>query len=113
MKRIVVTVIALLLFVGGIVLTVVKAIDLFWGAGTSLDASMLSIGIGIISVSVAGFAFLISMNSDDRMKAISNLEFDEKASMLEHYESVFRAGFNKDEFEMFRWTSEAISHVAT
>lgn len=69
-------------------------------------------GAGIAAIGVGFLGAWIAQKSDDKMRAIANLEFDEKGAMMEEYEAFFSKNFDKVKFERFRWDLEAIAHVA-
>ncbi len=52
------------------------------------DRTAVGVGVGIISISIAAFALNVSLESDERMRAMANLEFYEKISVIEHYINI-------------------------
>lgn len=61
--------------------------------GLVVSLWQLALGVSIVSVGVAGFGIWIATKSDRRMKAIANLEFNEKIAVVEHY--LHNVGDNK------------------
>lgn len=53
-------------------------------AQVSWDSAIASMGIGLVSLSVAAYAYLQSLQSDARMQDMANLEFYEKIAVLEY-----------------------------
>ena len=50
---------------------------------------LLSVGLGILSFSISIIAIVIAIISDRMMRAIANLEYDEKlAIMADHSEKI-------------------------
>jgi len=101
-------VVAVFLVVAGLVFTSLSSLT------TDPDRKIAYIGggAGITGLGVGFLAAWMGRKSDNKMKAIANLEFDEKAAMLEGYEAFFSKNFDKGKFERFRWDLEAIAHVA-
>jgi len=101
-------VVAIFLVVGGLVLMSLSQCT------TDLDRKIAFIGsgAGITSIGIAFLGAWMGRKSDNKMKAIANLEFDEKGAMMEEYEAFFSNNFDKGKFERFRWDLEAIAHVA-
>ena len=78
----------------------------------AMKLEVMAAGVGVTSLGVAFLSAWIARMSDAKMMAIANLEFDEKAAMLEKHESYFKQRFDMTQFEIFRWDMEAIAHVA-
>jgi len=59
------------------------------GIAMEILLGIISIGLGIISIVISLIAICISKKSDQRIKALANLEFDEKlAVMASHSEKI-------------------------
>lgn len=69
----------------------------------------VSIGLGGLSVAIAVLAVILtivlSKKSSKQMKAIANLDFDEKAAMMAFYAEL-------NVLERFKWDLSALTHVA-
>jgi len=78
----------------------------------AMKLAYIGVGVGITSVAITFLSIWIAQESDRKMKAIANLEFDEKAAMLEEYETFFKQNFDMTKLERFMWDMEAITHVA-
>lgn len=72
----------------------------------------LEIGLAGLSVIVAGVAVWIAWASDRKMKAIANLEFDEKRAMLQQYRSALSVTYNTLKLDQFICDLEAMTNVA-
>jgi hypothetical protein len=83
----------------------------------SLKLGFLAVGIGIVSIGVGGLGMWIARESDDKMKALANLEFDEKVVAMENYldefaEPTFTSNALEPEYKKFLWDLRAATHVA-
>jgi len=61
-------------------------------ANIQWNPEIVGIGIGLVSIAIADFAWMVSTESDDRMKAMANLEFYEKIAVIETHIANVRKG---------------------
>ncbi|MDO8635676.1 MAG: hypothetical protein Q7R34_05445 [Dehalococcoidia bacterium] len=73
----------------------------------------VEIGLGVLSIVIAVVASWIAVSSDRKMKAIANLEFDEKRAMIELHSNVLRKDYDKSHFDRLHCDIEALGHVAS
>ena len=78
---------------------------------------VVNFGAGAISIGIAFLGLDIARESDNKMKAIANLQFDEKVVAMENYmdefsEPSFDAKLLEPEYKKFLWDLRAMAHVA-
>lgn len=83
----------------------------------SLKATVIGVGVGIIGVGVGFLGMWIAQGSENKMRAMANLEFDEKVVAMENYmdefsEPAFSVDNLQSEYRKFVWDLRATTHVA-
>ncbi len=94
------------------VAVIVLILVVVYPTGRDYQLGVFGIVLGFVAIAIGLFGWDIAQESDEKMQAIANLEFDGKAAMLERYEADFKVSFKKAEFEGFCWDMKALAHVA-
>jgi len=82
-----------------------------------LKMAFIGAGVGIVAIGVAFLGAWIAQKGDNKMRAIANLEFDEKVVAMENYldefsEPTFAEELLESEYKKFLWDLRAMTHVA-
>lgn len=72
---------------------------------------VISIGLGILSFIISIIAIIIAIKSDRKMKAIANLEYDEKLAIMASHSEKVKTEDNLASIERIKHDLSAVSNL--